>query len=56
MRLETEIVLHATDEAKKKWGEKEKPVKRRKCSCYSCEIEELKKENKNDYNNKEKDK
>jgi hypothetical protein len=53
MKLESEIVIHATDEAKRKWEGKERPVKKRKCSCPSCEIEELK--NKNDYNNKEKD-
>jgi hypothetical protein len=49
MELGSGIVIHATDEAKKKWEGKEKPIKRRKCSCPSCEIEELKKK---DYINK----
>jgi hypothetical protein len=50
MKLEKSIVLHATEDAKKKWEEKERPIKKKKFSCPSCEIEELKK--KNDYINK----
>jgi hypothetical protein len=53
MRLEKKIVLHATEEAKRKWEEKERPVKKRKFNCPSCEMEELKK---NDYINNTKEK
>jgi hypothetical protein len=54
MKLESGIVIHTTDEAKKKWEGKERPVKKKKCNCSSCEIEKLKK--KNDYNNSIKEK
>jgi hypothetical protein len=50
MKLEKGITVYATEDAKKKWEGKEKPVKKKKVSCPSCEIEELKK--KNDYINK----
>jgi hypothetical protein len=42
MKLEKGIIIHATNEARKKWEQKEKSIKR-KNSCPSCEIEELKK-------------
>jgi hypothetical protein len=49
MRLEKSIILHLTEEAKKEWEEKEKPIKKKKFNCPSCEVEELK--IKNDYIN-----
>jgi hypothetical protein len=52
MKLGDQVVVHATEEAKKKWEEREKPVKRRTYSCPSCEIGALKKqEGKTDYSN-----
>jgi hypothetical protein len=42
MKLEKSIILHVTEDAKKKWEGKEKSAKR-KNGCPSCEIEELKK-------------
>jgi hypothetical protein len=44
MQLEKSIILHATDEAKKKWEAKGKQAKKRKNSCPSCEIDNLKKD------------
>jgi uncharacterized protein (DUF1919 family) len=41
MKLEKSIILHATEDAKKKWEQKEKHIKR-KNSCPSCEIEDRK--------------
>ncbi|MDR1159842.1 MAG: hypothetical protein LBK69_04370 [Syntrophomonadaceae bacterium] len=43
MRLKNGIVVHVTEDAKKKWEQREKPIKR-KNSCPSCEIENMKKE------------
>jgi NAD-dependent SIR2 family protein deacetylase len=44
MKLEKSIILHATENARKKWAEKERPIKKQKASCPSCEIERIKKE------------
>jgi NAD-dependent SIR2 family protein deacetylase len=44
MRLEKSIILHATEDARKKWESKEKPVKQKRNSCPSCEIESIRKE------------
>jgi hypothetical protein len=56
MKLEKTIIIYATDEAKKKWEGKEKPVKTRKSSCPACDLEELKKNiSKNDYIKEEKE-
>jgi hypothetical protein len=41
MRLEKSIILHATEDAKRIWEQREKPVKR-KSGCPSCEIESVK--------------
>jgi hypothetical protein len=51
MRLEKSIVLHATEDAKRKWEGKELPKKDKKSSCPACDLQDLKKEN--DYINKE---
>jgi hypothetical protein len=48
MKLGKGIVIHVSEEAKKNWENKEKPIKW-KSSCPSCELQELKR----DYNNKE---
>jgi NAD-dependent SIR2 family protein deacetylase len=68
MKLEKSIILHATDEAEKKWESKGRPAKKRRASCPSCEIENIRKEAMlykeeipdnlldNDYINKENDK
>jgi hypothetical protein len=50
MTLGKGIVIHATEEARKKWEERGCIIKKRKSGCPSCEIEELKK--KKDYNMK----
>jgi uncharacterized protein (DUF1919 family) len=41
MKLEKSIILHATEEAKKKWEQRDKTIKRNN-SCPSCEIEDIK--------------
>jgi predicted transcriptional regulator len=51
------IKIYATEEARKKWEGKEKPIKNKKVSCPSCEIKilsQITEEDINDYNNKEK--
>jgi vacuolar-type H+-ATPase subunit H len=42
MKFETTIIIHATEDAKKK---KKEPRQKRKPSCQSCEIEYMKKQN-----------
>jgi hypothetical protein len=49
MKLGKGIVIHVSEEARKNWERKEKPIKR-KSNCPSCELQELKKK---DYNNEE---
>jgi hypothetical protein len=44
MQLEKSIILHATEDAKKKWEQKEKPVKQKRSSCPSCEIKNITKD------------
>jgi hypothetical protein len=41
MKLEKSIIIHATEDAKKKWEGKEKPIRKRKTSCPSCEIKKF---------------
>jgi hypothetical protein len=69
MKFETSIIIYATDEARKKNEGKEKPVKNKKSSCPSCDLENMRKavykedlkkavcneQINNDYNNKEKE-
>jgi ribosomal protein L37AE/L43A len=45
MELGKKIVIHVSEEAKKEW-EKTEDQPKKKAACPSCDIEELKKENK----------
>lgn len=40
MKLEKSIVIHATDEAQRKWEGREIPKRNKKFHCPSCEIKE----------------
>jgi hypothetical protein len=54
MRLDKEIVVYASEEARKRWEGLKLPKKNKKSSCPSCDLEKIIKENSNDYINKEK--
>jgi CRISPR/Cas system-associated exonuclease Cas4 (RecB family) len=41
MKLETTIIIHATEDAKKKREGKKPPSKIKKSSCPSCELKDL---------------
>jgi hypothetical protein len=45
MKFEKSITIFATEEARKKWEEKETTKKTKKNSCPACEIEAFKKDN-----------
>jgi hypothetical protein len=53
MKLEKEIIIFATEEARKKWEGKEIPKKAKKVVCPSCEINNLIKKDNNKENDKE---